>query len=278
VTVTAVANAGYKFAHWSGALAGTTNTGTVQVSAPTAVTAIFTSVPFISPAGIQSATGPTADGTVAAGSIISIYGQNLAPAFALGPSNPLSQTIAGTTVTVGSFIMPLVFVSPTLISAQVPWELTPGTYTLDVNTQGQPAVPGQFTVSVDSPGAFTQANPQQAPLVLALHQDGTLITFSSPAIQGEQITIYGTGLGPYDQPAIDGFPAAPTQTFNLAGALVLNGESGPIPTDGAGAAPGIVGVAVVKVTVGNMLPPGTVANLTLSVNGVASMPFVLPMQ
>jgi uncharacterized protein (TIGR03437 family) len=278
VTVTAVANGGYKFAHWAGALAGTANTGTVQMNGPQTVSAAFVSVPFISPAGIQSATGPTADGTVAAGSIITIYGQNLAPAFALGPSNPLAQVIAGTTVTVGSFIMPLVYVSPTLISAQVPWELAPGNYTLEVNTQGQSPVPGQFTVSRESPGAFTQVNAQQAPLVLALHQDGTLIGFDSPAIQGEQITIYGTGFGPYDQPAIDGFPATPPQTFNLASALALNSAAGPIPTDWAGAADGIVGVAVVKVTVGSMMPPGTTMNLNIAVNGIPSMPFVLPLQ
>ena len=147
-----------------------------------------------------------------------------------------------------------------------------------MNTQGQAPIPGQFTVSRESPGAFTQVNAQQAPLVLALHQDGTLISFDSPAIQGEQITIYGTGFGPYDQPAIDGFPATPPQTFNLASALVLNGASGPIPTDWAGAADGIVGVAVVKVTVGSMMPPGTTMNLNIAVNGVPSMPFVLPLQ
>jgi uncharacterized protein (TIGR03437 family) len=278
VSVTAVPAVGYKFIKWTGSLAGAINSGTVQMAGPQSVTANYLSVPFIPPAGIQSATGPTTSGAVAAGSIISIYGQNLAPAFALGPSNPLSQTIGGTTVTVGSFILPLVFVSPTLIGAQVPWELAPGTYTLNVNTQGQAAVPGQFTVARDAPGVFTQANAQQEPLVLALHQDGSLISFSSPAIQGEQITIYGTGFGPYDQPATDGFPAGSGTTFNLADALVLANATGPIPTDFAGAADGIVGTAVVKVTVGSLLPPGTTQTLTLTINGVASMPFVLPLQ
>ncbi len=278
VAVTAVPNQGYKFIRWVGALAGAVTSGTVQMAGPVSVTADYVSVPFISPAGIQSATGPTPDGSVAAGSIISIYGQNLAPQFVVGPSNPLAQQISGTTVTVGNYIMPLVFVSPTLISAQVPWELPPGSYTLNVVSQGQSPIPGQFTVTRESPGAFTQANPQQAPLVLALHQDGTLVNFSSPAIQGEQITIYGTGFGPYDQPAIDGFPAAPSPTFNLASSLLLNSVAGPIPTDFSGAAPGIVGAAIVKVTVGSMMTPGSTMNLTISVNGVDSMPFVLPLQ
>jgi uncharacterized protein (TIGR03437 family) len=278
VTVTAVPANGYKFVHWDGDLSGPVNASQVQMTAPHAVVADYISVPFIAPAGIQSAAGPTADGSVAAGSIISIYGENLAPAFALGPSNPLSQFIGTTTVTVAGFILPLVYVAPELISAQVPWELQPGTYTLTVHTEGQPDVPAQLTISRESPGVFTQPNSQQQPLVLALHQDGTRVNFDNPAIHGEQITIYGTGFGPYDQPAIDGYPATPTQTSALADSLVLNSDSGPVPTDWAGAAPGIVGVAAVKVTVGNAMPAGTNMNLTITVNGVNSIPVVLPVQ
>ena len=190
----------------------------------------------ISPAGIQSATGPTPDGTVAAGSIIAIYGQNLAPHFVSGPESAGAGDRT-TTVTVGTFIMPLVYVSPTLISAQVPWEFTPGSYTLTVNTQGQRRFRGNSRYS-RIPGVFTQVNPQQAPLVLALHQDGSLVSFSSPAIQGEQITIYATGLGPYDHNSIDGFPAGTTPTFDLLDPIVVTSDSGQQwQPDWAGAAP-----------------------------------------
>jgi uncharacterized protein (TIGR03437 family) len=278
VSVTEVAAQGYKFAHWTGALSGSIGSGSVQMYGPQSVTAIYATVPVISPAGIQSATGPTPNGTVAPGSIITVYGQNLAPTFVSGPGNPLSQTINGTTVTVGSFILPLVYVSPTLIGAQLPWEVQPGSYTLVVNTQGQAPVSGQFTVARDAPGVFQQVNPQQAPLALALHQNGSLVNFSSPATQGEQITIYGTGFGPYDQPAIDGFPAASSPAVDLVDSVVLSNAAGPISIDWAGAAPGIVGVAELKVTVGNGMPAGSTMNLTITVNGVTSAPFVLPMQ
>ncbi len=278
VQVTAVPAGGYKFVEWTGGLAGNVNPATVPMVAAFSIVANYLSVPYIPPAGIESATGPTADGTVAAGSLISIYGQSLAPALAVGPTNPLAQTINGTTVTVGSFILPLVFVSPTLINAQVPWELQPGTYALTVNNIGQPSISAQFTVSAVSPGAFTQVNAQQQPLVLALHQDGTLVTFSSPALQGEQITIYGTGFGPYDQPAVDGFPAAQGQTFNLLDPVVLNTDVGPVQPDWSGAAAGMVGVAVVELTIGSPLPTATNLNLTISVNGKNSTPLVLPLQ
>jgi uncharacterized protein (TIGR03437 family) len=279
VTVTAVPAAGYKFVEWSGALAGTVNPSVIPMVTPLGIVANYLAVPYIPPAGIESATGPTADGTVAAGSLISIYGQDLAPAVAIGPSNPLAQAIGGTTVTVGQYILPLVFVSPTLINAQVPWELQPGTYSLAVHNTGQPDVAAQFTVSSISPGAFTQPNAQQQPLVLALHADGTPVTFDSPAIHGEQITIYGTGFGPYDQPSVDGFPAAAGQTFNLLNPMMLNTDAaGPVQPDWAGAASGMVGVAVVQLTIGNEFPPATNVNLTISVNGKNSTSLVLPLQ
>ncbi len=97
VSLSAVANGGFKFAHWEGDLAGTFNGGTLSMSSPHAVMADFATVPFIPPAGIQSVTGPTPDGDIAPGSIIAIYGANLAPEFKLGGSNPLSQAIDGTT-------------------------------------------------------------------------------------------------------------------------------------------------------------------------------------
>lgn len=278
VAITAVAVGGYKFVEWTGSLAGTINPSTLQMSSPLAVVANFVSVPYIPPAGIQSATGPTVDGSVAAGSLISIYGQSLAPALAIGPSDPLAQQIAGTTVTVGGYILPLMFVSPTLINAQVPWEIQPGTYTLTVENTGQPNVPATLVISAVSPGAFTQPNAQQLPLVLATHQNGTPVTLDSPAIQGEQITIYGTGFGPYDQPAVDGFPAAAGSTYNLLDPIVINSDIGPLQPDWAGAATGLVGVAVAQLTIGPNFPTATNLNITITVNGKNSTALVLPLQ
>jgi uncharacterized protein (TIGR03437 family) len=279
IAITEIPNGGWKFVHWDGDLSGTFGTGALTMSTPHAVIADFVSVPYIPPAGIQSAAGPTSDGSVAAGSLIAIYGQNLAPAFQMGPSNPLSQVIGTTTVTVGTYILPLVYVSPTVISAQLPWELAPGGYTLTVQTTGQPNVPGPVTVSRESPAVFTQQNTQNLPLVLALHADGTLVSFTSPAIRGEQITMYATGLGPYDQQATDGFPAPPTPPFNLVDSISITSDTGQQwQPDWAGAAPGIVGVAAVTLTITNDMPSATNLNFQLVVNSKPSPQVVLPLQ
>ncbi|MGH9559506.1 MAG: InlB B-repeat-containing protein, partial [Bryobacteraceae bacterium] len=173
VSITVAANGGFKFVKWEGDIAGYAYNGVLTMNGPHVVQADFLPVPYIPPAGIQSAAGPTPDGSVAPGSLAVIYGQNLAPAFQLGPANPLALAIATTTVTVGNTSLPLVYVSPTQIAAQIPWEFADGPYTLVVHTTGQSDVSGNFTVSRDAPAVFTQTNALNLPLVLATHPDGT---------------------------------------------------------------------------------------------------------
>jgi uncharacterized protein (TIGR03437 family) len=136
-----------------------------------------------------------------------------------------------------------------------------------------------MTVSRNAPVVFTQQNVQNLPLMLAVHQDGTLVSFDSPAIRGEQITIYATGLGPYDQQSADGFAAAASPALNVIDSLSLTSDSGQQWTpDFSGAAPGIVGVAEVKLTISNDMPTAANLNLQLVVNGKSSPQVVLPLQ
>jgi uncharacterized protein (TIGR03437 family) len=278
VAVTAAGVNGYKFVKWGGDLSGTSSTGYFTMTSPHSITAYMQSVPAIAPAGIMTAAGATPDGTMAPGSVISIYGQNLAQATLLGSTNPLPQTLGNVTVTIGNYILPLLFVSPTQINAQLPVELVDGNYTLIVEPTGQPQVPAQLTVSRDAPEMFTQANAQQLPLVLALHQDGTVITFSSPAIRGEQISMYGTGFGPYVTPATDGFIVPATPPDSVADPVVLNIAGINKTPDFAGAAPGAVGLTLVQLTITADLPTATTVNLVVLVNSKPSSTVVLPLQ
>src|SRR5205085_10304310 len=127
---------------------------------PRSINAMVDKVPFITPAGIQNAASPTPDGNVAPGSIITIYGENLASSIKIGPNNPLSQTLADVTVTVADRLLPLFFVSPGQINAQVPSDLPDGDYVLQVHATGQADVIGQFTISRNAPGIFLQPNDQ----------------------------------------------------------------------------------------------------------------------
>src|SRR5260370_33038049 len=224
-------------------------------------------VPFIAPAGIKNAAGDTPDGSVAPGSIIAIYGDNLTDSYVVGRSNPLAQAIGDVTVTVAGRLLPLLFVSPQQINAQVPSGLNDGTYTLTVSWVGHADLNGTFTISRDAPGVYTRPNDQNAPLVLAVHEDGTAVTPDSPARRNETISIYGTGFGPYDHPVIDGFFISPTDTFNVIDPVGVKAGDGQYTPVFAGAVPGMVGPTVVQLKITDAIPSGAMLDMDVDVNG-----------
>ncbi len=276
VTISATANPGYKFRRWSGDLSGTFPSGTLSMSVPRSVTGMADAVPYIAPAGVRNAAGDTPSSSVAPGSIIAIYGHNLAPGVWIGRVNPLAQSIAGVTVTLNDRIFGLLFVSPDQINAQVPSDLPDGDYSLTVHASGQPDVTATFTVARNAPGIFFQTvNGQQ--YAVALHQDGTPVSADSPAAAGEIISVLGTGFGPYAGKVIDGFfPPDPPPA--LADSLIISAaDHSPVPT-WTGAAPGYTGVAVTKFQVPDGMTPASNITLKVSVNGVDSNTVVLPLQ
>ena len=273
VSVTAVPNPGFKFGHWTGDLSGSYPSGSVTLTAPESIMANMITVPYIAPAGILNGVGQTPSTAVAPGSIISIFGQSLASVVQVGPVNPLAQTIAGTTVTINGAILPLLFVSPQQINAQLPSNLPDGNYTLDVQNTGQPEITGTLTVARDAPGLFFYTVGSTA-YAMAFHADGSLVTTSSPAAAGETISFLGTGFGPYQTPIFDGF-FPPNPPPAVADSVDLS-VAGSKVTSKSTAAPGYTGMVATDFQVPSGLPSGTSVPLLVSINGVDSNTVMLP--
>ena len=278
VTVTAVAKGGYKFIRWNGDLSGTFSGGTLTMSGPHDITAILGVVPFIPAAGIKNAAGDTPDGSVAPGSVVSIYGSNLADSFQIGPSNPLAQSIGDVTVTLNDRILPLMFVSPGQINAQMFSDLAEGDYTLVAHRVGQPDVKGQFTIHRDAPALFTQPASDGTLQVVALHADGSAVTMDKPAQSGETITVFGTGFGPYDQPVVDGFAISGTGVWNVVDPVSLAVGAQVVQPNSAIAAAGLIGITTVQLTLPSGMPAGAPLDLSVTVNGKPSATTRLPVQ
>jgi hypothetical protein len=101
VNVNVTPQPGFKFRLWSGDINGTSPTAMVAMSAPRSIQAILDKVPYIAPSAVTNAAGGSA-GSVAPGSVISIFGVNLAQGTVVGPSGPLVQTLSGLTVHIGN--------------------------------------------------------------------------------------------------------------------------------------------------------------------------------
>ena len=100
----------------------------------------------------------TAQG-VAPGSIVSIFGTNLAAATATANTTPLPTALSDvTSVTFNNIPAGLYFVSQNQINAQLPFDVLPagsGTVNVVVTSQRGTSAPQNVTVTPASPGIFT---------------------------------------------------------------------------------------------------------------------------
>jgi uncharacterized protein (TIGR03437 family) len=277
VNISVTAQPGYRFQVWSGDLSGSSPSGAVAMNVPRSVTAQFATVATIAPTGVQNGAGSTPQPGVAPGSVISIFGSNLASAVVTGPGSPLAQTLSGTVVTLANSILPLFFVSPGQINAELPADLTLGAQTLTVSAQGQPNATASFTVVRDAPGLFEQAVNGQS-FAVALHEDGSAVTLASPAGHGELLTVYGTGFGPTDPMRPVGFAVPQTPPFVLLDAASVLVGAAAIAAENAFAVPGSVAVDAVQFRLGDGVPSATNAAMSVTVNGQQSNTVLLPVQ
>jgi uncharacterized protein (TIGR03437 family) len=176
------------------------------ITAVCCVAAAQAQSPVVSDGGVANAASFERGAGIAPGSMISIFGTNLASGLARLDTVPLSTTIADVSVTFNGIAAPLQFVSENLIAAQVPWEVLP-----------DPGVSGSASVVVTRPGTQSQAVTipiiPVAPAVyrvhpwttqaMALNADGTLVAAtgtiegfqSHPANVGDAILVYANGVG-----------------------------------------------------------------------------------
>jgi uncharacterized protein (TIGR03437 family) len=277
VTVLVSALPGYRFRTFTGDLGGSKPAGVVAMNQPRFVHAQLDRVPFIAPAGIGNGAGNTPQTGVAAGSVVSIFGQSLAADTVTGPTSPLAQTLDGVTVQMAGRLLPIFFVSPTQINVQLPDDTPAGTPTLTVSSAGNPDVQASFTVVRNAPGLFGQTVQNQS-FAVAFHQDGTPVTTDAPAQHGELLTVYGTGLGPSSPSRPEGFAVPSTPGYMIQDSVSVSIGSSTVSAENAFAAPGRVAIDAVQFRLGDDAPTATNATLSVQVNGQNSNTVLLPVQ
>jgi uncharacterized protein (TIGR03437 family) len=193
--------------------------------------------------------GASHTGPVSPGSLITIFGANLADS-AKATAAPLPRILGGVCVTANEVTIPLISTSPTQIDAQLPFDLGTGRFTLTVRSTrlGLVSAGVQVQPTATSPGLFSiDVNGQQrAPLHTA---DLTLVTPDYPADRDEYLILYATGLGPVSPavPAGFGNPEDPPSPAVQPVEVTIGGQ--PYPVIWAGMAPGFVGVYQITIYV-----------------------------
>jgi uncharacterized protein (TIGR03437 family) len=221
------------------------------------------------------------------GSLITIFGSELASQVAQADSIPLATELGGVRVNfvtpTGTIAAPMLFTlndtpgRPSQLNIQVPWDLVPagnGTVDVVVVRNGQSSAAGHATVGQFSPAIFAS----NGRAVAVNNVDGTLAwpvgavqgLATHPAKPGDALILYANGLGAI----LEGAPvngAASTDllrhTATTPQALV-GGMSARVLFSGL--APQFVGVNQVNIVVPDNAPVGDAVPIQLSVGGITS--------
>lgn len=254
-----------------------TTTASVPGFAPVTIqlsgTVTPSTVPQLTPNSTLNIYNPVSGAALAPGTLVQIGGSGLASAAATA-SVPLPTTLGGTQVVIGGVPAPLLFVSPTQLTAEIPFRLTPDMqYQVVVSTNGALSTPAPIQLSATDPGVATAVSG----LVSASHANGSTISESSPAAPGETIVLVATGLGVTDNPVADGAasPASPLANAVAKPTVTINNE--PAVVSFAGLQPGESGIYQINVQVPSDVPNGDLT-LVLSQNGSPANSAVLPVK
>ncbi len=131
---------------------------------------------------------------LAVGSLVSLSGRNLAELIQAGAGDPLPTVMGGTTVKAGSMAAPLLYVSPTQIEAQIPYDVS-GPIDLEVATPDGLAY-HSLTIS------------PTAPSLLAILAGNAPFSGFNPVRPGGLVALYLTGLGAVRQAGAGVVPVA----------------------------------------------------------------------
>jgi uncharacterized protein (TIGR03437 family) len=170
---------------------------------------------YLNPTGVVNAasSAPFTAG-IAPGELITLYGANLAPETQVAPSVPFPTMLAGVQVLINGVAAPIYYVSPTQASVIVPYWTYSSIAQIQVANNGSNSNVVTAHTNLTAPGVFT--NPVGGTgYVAAVHSDGSLVTTSNPAMMGEYISVYLTGLGAVS-PSISDGDAGPVSPLSKA--------------------------------------------------------------
>ena len=238
--------------------------------------------PAINAGGIVNAASFDPGQPLAAGSLVAIFGTQLAPGLAQADTVPLSTSLSNVSVSFNGIAAPLDFVSAGQINAQIPYETLPpggsGTINVTVTNAGAVSAPEPIVINPVAPGVFA-VNGHAIAIIATDPSDpryGTLAAPSgsipglttSPAHANDVLIVYATGLGAVTPAVQSGHDSLDQLRTTVLTPTVLMGNV-PSPLYFSGLTPQFPGVYQVNVGV-PQVTPGNAVPLQVQINGITS--------
>ncbi len=232
------------------------------------IAANLTAPPSVPANAVLNAASFATNVAVAPGAIVAVFGSNLATGSQAATTSPLPTSLGTTSVTFNGVAAPLFYVSPGQVNAQVPFNVPTGNVSVQVTRGTSTSTAQTVSVATTSPGIFIVNETNQTGAIV--HLNGTLVTTTAPAVPGEYLSIYCTGLGPLNIPVQSGAagPTTPPLPQTTTTPTVTIGSSNALVAY-SGLAPGFVGLYQINVQVPAGLAAGN-QQVQVSMGTVAS--------
>ena len=203
---------------------------------------------FLNPLGVVNAASFAPPGNpIAPGQFLTLYGTGLAAGNRTAVP-PYPTTLNGVTVQVNGKASPIYFVSPGQINFLVPYSTAGPTATIVVQNNAVSSNPVSVPVAATSPGVYSLDQSGSGPGAI-LHADYSVVTAANPAVSGETVLIYLTGMGTVAPALADGTAGSPGTLYRSTGSglsVLVAGRPGTVLFNGL--APGYPGLYQLNVT------------------------------
>ena len=228
---------------------------------------------FLNPQGVvNAANNAPFTSNVAPGELILLYGSGLASQTVTASNAPFPTTLGGVQVSVGGMLAPLYYVSPTVISAIVPYYFPTERSYQDVKVinNGTASNTVKVVSAYTSPGIFTVPSGGIGNGAILHGADYSLVTPDSPAKAGEIVVLFMTGLG-VTAPLIADGAAGPTNPLSLATAPDVYIDGAQAKVLFAGLAPSLAGLYQLNLTIPDGVSTGNVTIEIDTYDGTTTM-------
>jgi uncharacterized protein (TIGR03437 family) len=227
----------------------------------------------VAPPHITSVVNAANLGTdIAPGGLISVFGSQLSPVNMTTSEIPLPTALANSCLSVNGLPMPILFVSPSQVNAQMPFQAI-GNVTLILRTPGGQSDNYNLVIQPNAPSVFMSAvGPHVSVPTVVRNDDNRLVTPSHPIHRKSNtaLVIYLTGLG-QGSPAVGTGQPAPSNPLAVTltqPTVTLGGAN--LPLLFSGLSPGLVGVDQINVSVPFHVPTGMSVPLVITQGAVST--------
>lgn len=206
---------------------------------------------------------------IAPGAIVSLFGSNLSVGTASYTTAPLPYSLDDTSVLFNGTAVPLFFVSQGQINAQVPFNLPVGTVQVQVQSGTSLSSTATVPVAQYSPGIFIVNDNANTGAIIHT-SNYSVVTGSNPAVPGETLAMYVTGLGPVNMSIASGAVAPSIAPFALTvtnPTVTIGGVNANVSFSGL--APGYVGLYQLNVTLPSNISAGN-QSVQVNIGGITS--------